>query len=74
MSGTAIGRNICHIWYEDEKKVIYNGKIEKIKKKIQDTYVVAYWNKEEDYNDAIDYDIPKVQLACDIIGGDLMMA
>ena len=37
MSGTVIGRNICNIWYEDEKKVIYNGKIEKIKKKIQDT-------------------------------------
>ena len=56
------------------KKRLYTmGKLKKLRK-IYRIHVVAYRNKEEDYNNPIDYDIPKVQLACDIIVGDLMMA
>ncbi|KAK6168207.1 hypothetical protein SNE40_022081 [Patella caerulea] len=34
-----VGRRICHVWYESGGKVMYNGKIEKLKKKGVETYM-----------------------------------
>ncbi|CAM1319970.1 Uncharacterised protein at_DN2580 [Pycnogonum litorale] len=47
MSGAVAGRNICHLWYDSasQEKVIFSGKIEKLKRKKSNMYVVAYWNR-----------------------------
>ena len=46
---------------------MYSGRIEKLKKKNSNKYVVAYWSKEESPDDAVDYDVSKFELAVDLI-------
>eukprot|EP00745_Piridium_sociabile_P022925 TRINITY_DN35762_c1_g1_i1.p1 TRINITY_DN35762_c1_g1~~TRINITY_DN35762_c1_g1_i1.p1 ORF type:complete len:197 (-),score=40.14 TRINITY_DN35762_c1_g1_i1:71-625(-) len=77
LSGSAVGRNICHNWLDEggQPPTTYYGKIEKLKRKSQNpTYVVAYWALSESYDDAVDYDIPKFQLAADVICGDVILS
>jgi hypothetical protein len=50
-----------------------NGRIER-KKKNSSTYVVAYWEEEGTYEDAVDYIMSKYQLAADVVSGDLYLA
>ena len=38
---------------------VYRGKVEKLKKKAGGTYTIAYWEKDEEYDDAVDYDVAK---------------
>ena len=44
LSGRAICRSICHLWYDEptHTKVAYNGQTEKMKRKSPEKYVVAY--------------------------------
>ena len=41
----AVGRNICHVWYDatTQEKTLYLGKFGKVLKKAEGTYRVAYW-------------------------------
>jgi hypothetical protein len=70
-----VGRNICHVWYDSDtrKRKMENGRIER-KKKNSSTYVVAYWEEEGTYEDAVDYVMSKYQLAADVVSGDLYLA
>jgi hypothetical protein len=77
MSGTAIGRNICHVWYDTDslKKTLYSGRIEKLKTKKSNTYVVSYWGEGETHeNDAEDYQMSKFELAADFVCEDLVIS
>ena len=73
LHGKVVGRNICHVWYsrESRQKTIYNGKVEKLKKKAGGTYVIGYWSQIETYDDAVDYDVSKHALAADLVCEDL---
>ena len=74
LSDKAVGRQICHIWYDDvtHQKTMYFGKLEKTLRKAGGTYRVGYWSDGETYEqDAEDYDISKYALAADAICGDL---
>ena len=73
----AVGRNICHVWYDatTQQKTLYLGKFEKVLKKAGGTYRVGYWLEGESYEeDAEDYDISKFALAADVIYGDLTLS
>ena len=67
---------MCHLWYDIELQdhVLYYGWIEKLKKKKNTTYVVAYWKPKETYDDAVDFDMCKFQLGADVVCGDLMLS
>ncbi|KAK6183204.1 hypothetical protein SNE40_010731 [Patella caerulea] len=77
LSGKVVGRDICHMWYDNDtqEKTVYSGRIEKLKKKQGQIYYyrIGYWEKEESYEDAVDYDITKYALAADFIDGDLIL-
>lgn len=73
LGGKAIGRKICHMWSDDNVRVMFNGKIEKLKKRGGGTYTVAYWSQQESYTNAVHYDISKYELAADLISDDLIM-
>jgi hypothetical protein len=60
LNGKAVGRDIVHIWSD-----------EKLKEKTK--YRVAYWGTNESYDDSEDYDIPKFEMAVDLLLGDLVM-
>ncbi|XP_070181627.1 uncharacterized protein [Littorina saxatilis] len=77
MSGTIIGRRLCHMWFDEDtnSQKMYYGKVLKTKKKKPDVLVIAYWSpKEEEEDDAVDYDMGKFQLAADVIAGELMLS
>ena len=71
-----IGKKFCHVWFDDatQAKVSYFGKIEKVSKRKRGTYVVAYWQEGEEYENAEDYDVTKYELAADFVCGDLIFA
>ena len=66
---------VCHLWYNEEtqKKVLYNRRIEKQKRKDSDKYVVAYWDNDECEDDAVEYDVSKFELGVDLIWQDLTL-
>ena len=76
LSGKAVGRDICHVWIDREsrEKSTYNSRIEKMKKKAGGTYVITYWSLDETYDDAIDYDVSKFELAADFICDELVLS
>lgn len=77
LSDQIVSRNVCHLWMDNETQnhVLYYGKIEKKKKKKESTYVVAYWiAKEEEYDDAVEYDMTKFALAADVVNGELILS
>ena len=75
MKGTIVGHNVRHIWYDDDtrEKVLYHGKVEKLKRKRGGTYVVAYWSAGESYSEAEDYEMTKEEMAADYVCGDLCL-
>lgn len=70
LSGKAVGRNMCHVWCEEGKRIVYNGRIVKMKAKGK-RCVVAYWGEDESYEDATDFDMSVFALAADLIADDL---
>ena len=74
MSG-AVGRNI-YVWYDSasQEKSIFSGRIVKLKKKKNNMYVVGYWSQDETFEDAVDYEMSKFELAADLICEDLMLS
>ena len=76
LAGKVVGRRICHIWYNREmrSKTMYNGKVEKLKKKAGGTYVIGYWSQDEEYDDAMDYDVSIYEMAADFVCDDVTMA
>ena len=72
MDGKSVGLIICHVWEEDQSRVIYTGRLLKYYRARQ-TYKVAYWSQEEAFDDATDYDIKASALAADFICGDLTL-
>ncbi|KAG1655884.1 Protein bric-a-brac 2 [Nymphon striatum] len=82
VEGRAVGRNICHVWYDIDGggTIPWNGKIEKMKKgrkrkgaAVPDKpvdYVIAYWRSDDSYDNAEDYHVSKFQLAADFIAED----
>jgi len=72
LEGKAVESNICHVWWEDGNKILYFGRIEKLKVKGKKC-IVAYWSQDETYDDAADYNISVFQLAADLILEDLTM-
>ena len=73
--GSAVGCNIRHVWYDANlnDQVTYSGRIGKLKRNKKD-YEVAYWSKEETFNDAVDYKMSRLALAADLVCGDLIMS
>lgn len=77
LNGTVIGRDICHVWYDSDTldKIIYYGRIEKLKRKRGNIYEIAYWKEDESYNeDAVDYSISKFELGADLICEDVVFS
>ena len=72
LEGKVIGQSICHTWSEDGMKVVYNGKLEKLRAK-SGMYTVGYWSQTETYADAVDYNVSMYELAVDMIFGDLVL-
>lgn len=72
LSGNAVGRKICHLWFENGVNVLYNGKIEKLKCKTQ-KYTIAYWGELDTYDDATDFEVSVYELAADFIYDDLVI-
>lgn len=73
LTGKCVGNRICHFWYEDGNRVMYNGKVEKMKANGKKC-VVAYWGLTENYEDhAADYDMSVFELAADLVPDDLTM-
>ena len=72
LSGYVVGRDICHVWYETDKKLktVYSGRLEKLRKR-KGNYKVAYWGEGQCYDDAEDYKVSKFQLGANLICGDL---
>ena len=75
LTGDVVGRDICHVWYETDKKLktVYSGRLEKLRKRKGNpsNYKVAYWGEGQCYDDAEDYEMSKFQLGADLICGDL---
>ena len=73
LKGDVVGSCILHKWSEEQSVTIYNGKVEKKKRRGKNTvYVVCYWQDEDGYEDGgEDYDIPFSQMAVDFICEDL---
>ena len=76
MNGKIVGRNICHVWYDEElqSKTVYSGKIEQFiqKKRQPHKYRIGYWNEQETYDNAVDYTMNKWEICVDFIEGDLV--
>ena len=53
---------------------MYIGKIEKLLKRNGKTYYIGYWEQDESYNDAANYDILKYALAEDVICENLVLS
>ena len=51
LEGRPVGVNICHVWLEDGQRVLYNGRIVKMKAK-GSSCVASYWSQTEMYSDA----------------------
>ena len=69
-----VGRELCHEWFDTDnnKSVIYNGRVEKVNKRKEDRiYTISYWKKNESDSEAVDHLIKEIQLAADIIAGEL---
>ena len=48
--------------------------VEKLAKKNSDVYVIGYWKQKETYDDdAVCFDVNKLQLAADVVCGDLRL-
>jgi hypothetical protein len=74
MSDRIVGRKLGHDWYdaENSKSFIYNGRVEKVSKRLEDkVYTISYWKKDETDIEAVEYKMKKIQLAADVITGDL---
>ena len=72
INGKVVGRDIVHVWSDNDVLTTFNGRIEKLKAKTK--YRVSYWGLEESHDDAEDYDITKYELAVDFILGDLVVS
>lgn len=76
LSGSAVGKNLSHVWFDQEtgKAVTYNGRVEAVFWEKQGMYEVSYSEENETYeDDAVDYKMSKIQLATDVICGDLVL-
>ena len=71
----ALAQRFLHTWYdtESDEDTVFNGKIMKKKKKIKVTFVVAYYNMDEEEAAAVDYDMERSQLIADALYGDLVL-
>ena len=74
-----VGTKLLHIWHDDGKGVVYNGKVLTVKEqtkqqteKRETILEISYW-KEEVETDAEDFDIPLVHFLTDAIVGDLVL-
>ena len=75
LTGKAIGRSICHVWYDADTRLkeVHCGLVGKVKRERSNKYVVAYWAKDESEDTAVDYDVSKFALAADLVCGDLKL-
>lgn len=77
LGGKIVGRNICHVWFDEETKedTVYSGHVDKFLKKKNGTYVIGYWQDGETYeDDATDFEISKFQLVVDCLLNNLTLA
>ena len=52
---------------------LYQGYVEKLMNKAGGTYTTAYWEKDEIYNDSVDYDMQKTEQAIEFLCGDFTL-
>ena len=76
LGGKVVGRDLGHVWYsrDSRQKVMYSGRVVKVKKKGGGTYVISYWAQNETYDDAIDFEVSKYELAADLVCGDMIFS
>ncbi|KAK6185670.1 hypothetical protein SNE40_007851 [Patella caerulea] len=76
LAGKIVGHYMCHLWYDEDslEKTVYHAKVEKLLKKNGGTYRIGYWEENETYDNAEDYDISKYALAVDLICEDLVIS
>lgn len=72
MKGKAVGREIYRVWQDDAgESVVYNGRIEKLKRDGK-TYEIGYWQEPtESYDNAVDYHVSMYELGADLLNDDL---
>ena len=76
LSGKIIGRNLCHTWYDRDKdsQTTWNSRIQKLKTiRRVPHFRIAYWEDDETFEDAADYDISKWSLAADFVSKDVVL-
>ncbi|XP_047137490.2 uncharacterized protein LOC124813992 [Hydra vulgaris] len=72
MSERIVGRTLDHEWYDADfaKSVIYDGRVEKVNKRLQDRiFTISYWKQDETDIKAVEHKMKKIQLAADVISG-----
>ncbi|XP_065679520.1 uncharacterized protein LOC124814752 [Hydra vulgaris] len=77
MSERIVGRKLCHKWYvaNYSKTVIYDGRVEKVNKRQQDRIcTISYWIQDETDIEAVEYKMKKIQLATDVMTGELVFS
>ncbi|KAK9515903.1 hypothetical protein VZT92_026503 [Zoarces viviparus] len=72
LDGKLVGRRLVHVWSEESGSITYNGKVEKFRK-ASGKYKIGYWQEDEDYDDATDWEMCKNALAVDLLLGDLLL-
>ena len=57
LGGKVVAQSIYHVWYsrESRQKVIYNGKVEKVKKKVDGKNAIGYYSQGKTYGEAVDF-------------------
>lgn len=76
LSGKIIGRNLCHTWYDIDKNTqsTWNGRILKLKQvRRVPFYKISYWEDDETFENATDFEISKWALSADFISKDLVL-
>ena len=72
LDGKLVGRRLVHVWSEESGSITYNGKVEKFRKG-SGKYKIGYWQEDEDYDDATDWEMCKNALAVDLLLGELLL-
>ena len=57
---------------ESQSRKRYSGKVETLNKKAGGTYVIGHWSQDETYDDAVDFEVSKYELAADLVCEDLV--
>ena len=70
LNGDIVRKRICHIWYNNGTRQLYEGKVKNVSE-ISGLYNITYWIDEEDNEDI--YKLTKYELAVDYLLDDFII-